>query len=246
MLRGSELRVSSTGLCGVLWCSAPAWKPNRDEHEQEQQQVGAAATRPPPSAPSEESGVRAVCRQEEAPARARSDARAAAPRADERRGHLSTRGALQQRELDIAAPGCRATSEPRAALQAFAALPPSAHTDLCAAALRMCSCDYCDTYLTHDSVRHASQGGPCATGGGAAAPSDDLEPATLTAVCLDARRASCMQPSVRKQHNAGYKHKVRSCSWVQRARRLLGCSSRRRRAHAYCRPEAALPLCSPV
>ena len=66
-------------------------------------------------------------------------------------------------------------------------------------------CDYCDTYLTHDSVRHTEICFGKMT--------DSIEhklTAVIDPVHYPTDKPAVVQPVVRKQHNDGYKHKVGS------------------------------------
>lgn len=66
-------------------------------------------------------------------------------------------------------------------------------------------CDYCDTYLTHDSVRHTA----ICFGKRTEAIRQKLT-AVIDLYTTPLTNFLCVQPVVRKQHNDGYKHKVGS------------------------------------
>ena len=62
-------------------------------------------------------------------------------------------------------------------------------------------CDYCDTYLTHDSVRPLPKSAKIAS-------QILLYSNACYVFTFDSATVCCMQPVVRKQHNTGYKHKA--------------------------------------
>ena len=107
-------------------------------------------------------------------------------------------------------------------------------------------CDYCDTYLTHDSVssdvRQIGRGKDWCS----------LPPLAVRNPCSPLSHgarspllSSLFQVVVRKQHNSGFKHKVRVCvcvciERVGRATKTFSAACRRRRTT----PSAAAPSLS--